>query len=82
MLSQSFDRFYVVIKFILPTIKYVKFLPIKFDSTGNYLNVDLSRNKFPTHSIPNIKNYCKKTVPFVDFYKKIFIIIIKHLMKF
>ena len=70
MLSHSFDIFYVVTKFILPTIKDLKFLPIKFDSTCNYLNVDLSRNKFPMQYIPNIENFCKKIVPFIDFYKK------------
>ena len=70
MLSHSFDRFYVVTKFILPTTEDLKFLSIKFDSACNYLNVDLSRNKFPTQYIPNIKNFCKKIVPFIYFYKK------------
>ena len=40
MLSHSFDRFYVVTKFILPTMEDVKFSPIHFDSECNYLNVD------------------------------------------
>ena len=39
MLAHSFDRFYVVTKFIFP-----------------YLS--------------NLKNFCKKIVPFIDFYKK------------
>ena len=34
MLSHFFDRFYVVPIFILTTIKDLKFLPIKFDSTS------------------------------------------------
>ena len=70
MLSHSFDRFYVVTKFNLPTTKDLKFLPIEFDSTCNYLNVDFSRNKFPTHYMSNIKNFCKKIVQFTDSYKK------------
>ena len=70
MLSDSFDSFYVVTKFILLTIEDLKYLPIKFDATCNYLIVDLRRNKFPTKYIPNIKNFCKKIVPFIDFYKK------------
>ena len=41
MLSHSFDRFYVVTKFILPTIKDVKCLPLDFDSECNYLNIVL-----------------------------------------
>ena len=48
MLSHSFDRFYVVTKFIFPTIEDLKYLPSRFDSTCYYLNVDLDRNKFPT----------------------------------
>ena len=68
MLSHSFDRFYAVTKFILSPIKDPKFLPIKFASTCNYLNVDLGRNKFPTQHIPNIKNFCKKMITLIDFY--------------
>ena len=41
MLSHSFDRFYVVTKFILPSINGLKFLPVDFDSECSYLNVDL-----------------------------------------
>ena len=83
ILSHSFDRFYVTIKFILPTIKDLAFLSIEFDSSCNYLNVDLSRNKFPTQYIPNIKNFCKKIIPFIDFYKKqIDYIIIEQFMTF
>ena len=51
MLSHSFDRFYVVTKFILPTIEDLKYLSIEFDSTCKYLNIESSRNKFPTQYI-------------------------------
>ena len=47
MLSHTFDRFYVVTKFILPTIDDLKFSPIDFGSDFNYLNVDLSRKRYP-----------------------------------
>ena len=40
MLSHSFDGFYVVTKLILPTMEDLKFFPIKFSSSCNYLNVD------------------------------------------
>ena len=33
----SFDRFYVVTQFILPTIRDSKFVTISFDETCNYL---------------------------------------------
>ena len=67
MLSYSFDRFYVVTKFILQTMDD---LTIDFDSEYSYLNVDLSRHRNVNHYIPNIMNFCKKIVPFIDFYKK------------
>ena len=70
MLSHSFDRFNVVIKFILPTIKDLKVFKTEFDSTCNYLNVDLNQNKFPTPNIQNIKHSCRKIITFIDFYKK------------
>ena len=36
MLAHSFDRFYVVTKFILPLVNDLKFLPIDFDEKCNY----------------------------------------------
>ena len=47
-----------------------KFSPTKFDSTCNYLNVNLKRNHFPTQFILNMKNYCRKMISFIDFSKK------------
>ena len=78
MLSHSFDRFYVV----LPTIKDLKFSPIIFDSNCSYLDVDINMRKFLTQYLPNIRNFCKKIVPFVYFTRNKLIIIIKQLMKF
>ena len=57
MLSHPFDRFYVVTKFILPTIKDLKFSPNDFDSECNYLNVDLDKHRYPVCYLPNIKNF-------------------------
>ena len=82
MLSRSFDRFYVATKFILQTIEDLTFLAIKFDSTCNCLNIDFSRNQFPTQYFPNIKNFCKKIIPFIDYYMKQLIVIITQLMIF
>ena len=70
MLVHSFDRLYGVTKFVLPTIRDLKFSPIKFDSNCSYLDVDTNRSKFPTHYLPNIKNICKKIIPLIYFYKK------------
>ena len=54
MLSHSFDRFYVVTKFILPTIDDLKFSPTDSDSECSYLNVDLRRHQYATQYLPNI----------------------------
>ena len=70
ILSHSFERFYVVTTFILPTIDDLKFLPVYFDSECSYLNVDLRKYRYPKQYLPNIKNICKNIVPFIDFYKK------------
>ena len=41
MLAQSFDRFYIVTKFILPILDDLKLSPIKYDKACKYLyNVD------------------------------------------
>ena len=37
MLVHSFDRFYVIIKFISPTVKSLKFLTLNFDDKCEYL---------------------------------------------
>ena len=67
MLSHSFEKFHVVTKFNLPTIDDLQFSLIDLDSECSYLNVDLKRHRYPTQYLPN---FCKKIVPFIDFYKK------------
>ena len=37
MLAHSFDRFYVVTKFILPTWHDLKLLPIRYDKECKYI---------------------------------------------
>ena len=82
MPSLSFGRFYVVTKFILPTINDIKFSPIDFDSECSYLNVDLSRNTFQTQYILNIKTFVRKLYHSLISIRNKFIIIIKQLMIF
>ena len=55
MLWHSIDRFYVVTKFILPTIKDFEISPIDFDSECYYLNVDLDKHRYLVHYLPNIR---------------------------
>ena len=44
MLAHSFNRFYVVTKFILPTVKDFKFSMINFDDKCNYLQEENGHN--------------------------------------
>ena len=70
MLSHSFDRFYVVMKFVLPMLEDLKFSTIEFDPNCSYLDVILNKNKFLIQYISNIRNFYKKIVSFVEFYKE------------
>ena len=70
MLEHSFDRFYVVTKFILPSFDDLKFPPIDLDSECSYLNAALSRHQNAKQYLSNLKLFCEKTVPFINFYKK------------
>ena len=57
MLAHSFDRFYVVTKFILPSINDLKFSLVDCDSECSYLNADLSGHGNAAQYISNLENY-------------------------
>ena len=44
ILAVSFDKFYVVAKFILPSVDNLKFLQVDFNERCNYLSDDLVHN--------------------------------------
>ena len=44
MLAHSFDRFYVVTKFMLPTIGDLKFLKLDFDDNCAYTDNKYAQN--------------------------------------
>ena len=70
MLLHLFERFYVIRKFVLHKIEDLKFMTIQFDSSYKYLDSGMDRSKYPSDYVPNLRDYGKKIVPFVDFYKK------------
>ena len=70
MLAHSFDRFYVVIKFILPTINDLKFSTINFDETYEYLQEKNGCNREAKEYISDLRVYCKKIVPFIHYYRE------------
>ena len=44
MLVHLFDRFYIVTKFILPSIEDIKFSRLNYDSTCTYMNKEYTPN--------------------------------------
>ena len=71
MLAHSFDRFYVVTKFILPMMDDLKFSPINYDKECKYLeNWHDNDNAEIKICIKDLITYCIKPRPYMAFYKK------------
>ena len=69
MLTHSFDRFYVVTKFILPPIGDLKFSNLNYDNTCAYLDNKNAQDTETRKYILDLKTFCKKNEPFVGYYK-------------
>ena len=70
ILAHSFDRFYAVTKFILPTLDDLKLSPIKYDKECNYLcDLDNQENEQMTQNIKDLLVYCSKLRSYMAFYK-------------
>ena len=70
MLTHSFDRFYVITKFILPTLDDLKLSPIRYDKECNYLrNSDNQGNDQIKENIGDLLFYYSKVRLFMDLYK-------------
>ena len=70
MLAHSFDRFYVVTKFISPSIKDLKFSKLNYDSICTYLQVENGCTAETKKYILDLIAYCRKIKPSVDYYKQ------------
>ena len=70
MLAHSFDRFYVVIKFILPTITDLKFSLIKLDEKCEYLQEEKGCSSKAKQYILDLIIHCRKIRPFVHYYRE------------
>ena len=69
MLAHSFNRFYVVTKFILPTSNDLKFSQIKYDERCEHLQIEKGCPNEAKEDILNLITYCRKIRPFVQYYK-------------
>ena len=60
MLAHSFDRFYVVTKFILPTIGDLKFSKLNYDDTCTYVNNKNAQDAETRKYMLDLNTFCKK----------------------
>ena len=71
MLAHSFDRFYVVMKFILPSIGDLNFSKLNYDNTCAYLdNKNVCNTDSKKHML-DLMTFCKKIKPFVLYNKRL-----------
>ena len=71
MLAHSFNRFYVVTKFMLPMIGNLKFSKLDFDYTCAYREKEYAPNTDSRKYMLELRAHCNKTKPFVTYYNKL-----------
>ena len=71
MLAHSFDRFYVVTKFILPSIGELQFSKLNYDNTCTYLDNKNTYNTETRKHMLDLVTFCKKIEPIVIYYKRL-----------
>ena len=67
----SFDRFYVVTKFILPSIGDLKFSKLNYDNTCTYIDNKNTHSTKTRRYMLDLMTFCKKIEPFVMYYKRL-----------
>ena len=71
MLAHSFDRFYIVTKFMLPSVKDIKYSNLNFDQSCAYMNKKYAPNTDSSKYLSDLQMYCNKIKPFVSYYSKL-----------
>ena len=71
MLAHSFDRFYIVQKFMLPSMGDIKFSKLNFDYSCAYMNKEYAPNMDSRKYLRELKTYCSKIKPFVFHYNNL-----------
>ena len=71
MLAHSFDRFYVVTKFMLPMIGDLKFSKLNFNDTCAYMENKFAQNTESRKYMLELKKLFNKIRPFVTYYDKL-----------
>ena len=71
MLVHSFDGFYVVTKFILPSIGDLNFSKLNYDNTCIYLDNKNTYSMETKKHMLELMTFCKTIEPFVIYYKRL-----------
>ena len=71
ILAHSFDRFFVVTKFMLPTIGNLNFSKLDFDDTCAYTEKEYAQNTESRRYMLELKAFCNKIRLFVTYYNKL-----------
>ena len=66
MLAHSFDRFYVITKFMLPTIGDLTFSKLSFDETCAYMENKFAQNTESRRYMLELKSFCSKVKTICD----------------
>ena len=70
MVSHSFDRFYVITQFELPKVQDLQFTTLPFNKNCEHLEDAKSKGGLPLDLIKEIKIYCIKIAPYIQYCKK------------
>ena len=71
MLAHSFDRFYIVTKFILPSIEHITFSRFIYDHTCMYMSKEYIGNMDSRKYLTELRTYCNKIKSIVSYYRKL-----------
>ena len=71
MLVHSFDRFYVVTTFILPTKGDLNFSKLNYDDTCTYIDNKNAQNTETRKYMLDFKTFCKKIELFVVYHRRL-----------
>ena len=71
MLAHSFDRFYIVMKFMLPSVKDIKYSNLNFDESCAYMNKKYTPHTESSKYLSKLQMYCNKIKSFVSYYSKL-----------
>ena len=71
MLANSFDKFYIIMKFMSPSMGDIKFSDLNFDHSCAYMNKKYAPNMDSSKYLAELKIYCSKIKPFVSHYSKL-----------